>query len=137
MWQMCFTVNVWSVLSAALPPSRCPTSVATTPVVQFVFDPTTKEFQHCNTTMAMELVQDNLWGKTRIVPLCRLVLEKVGHAHPLLTKGITRSMIAGTGDFICQYLIDKREKEHAMAPGGGDGSTTNTIGATSISWLWW
>jgi hypothetical protein len=62
--------------------------------------------------------------------------------HPLLTKGITSGMIAGTGDFICQYLIDKREKERALT---GEGSTSAAAAAAvaaeraengSILWWW-
>jgi hypothetical protein len=54
--------------------------------------------------------------------------------HPLLTKGITSGMIAGTGDFICQYLIDKREKEQAMSDSSGTVGTASA--ATSFLWWW-
>jgi hypothetical protein len=65
--------------------------------------------------------------------------------HPLLTKGITSGMIAGTGDFICQYLIDKREKEQAkLTAGGGGGSSAaadlvdGSASLPSLPWLlWW
>ena len=30
--------------------------------------------------------------------------------HPLLTKGVTSGLIAGTGDFLCQNFVDERKK---------------------------
>jgi hypothetical protein len=51
--------------------------------------------------------------------------------HPLLTKGVSSGIIAGTGDVICQYLVAKLETQTQKQQHNSNDNDNTTL------FLWW
>jgi Mpv17 / PMP22 family len=58
--------------------------------------------------------------------------------HPILTKGITSGLIGGTGDLLCQSIIDKHEKtEQRLGTAANECDDDTATAALDESPLWW
>ncbi|KAG7338844.1 Mpv17 / PMP22 family protein [Nitzschia inconspicua] len=66
-------------------------------------------------------------------------------SHPILTKSLTAAIIGASGDVLCQYYIDKPEKEaqwkqqqqQQQQQGKKIDNNNNNNDSTNEEWMWW